>query len=213
MMQKNAHWARSQSQTALQEMGFHSVVPLPLIGESYELQSPKAIKMKIIALYCLTGLANGADRDLLHLWIEEHHLKDCFDKGERAYFTRPLVEQEIIDLSWFQEALFLLAWSLSLVDKLPGGGEECNLNVIFPQIPPEKTPEAFLNNNLVLRSRETIHRELDLYYCLHWLTRHPEVHVGIDPNSLNKSAIRERRRTLEWIYNRAAHWREISLNT
>ncbi len=197
----------------LQKQGFPINLPLPLL-EGADFRSSREIAERIVILYALIGLAHDADAEALKEWLIENNLYSQLLPPERDFFSQNnLSEQDAMDLSWEQEALYVLAWSGALVKELALPYSECHLEEVFHKIPPEIEVAEFLQS-YVLVAEEKILFQADLHYCLHWVVRHPEVWRGLTaPKRLNEDVIMERRQAFEWMINSSTSWDDIVLDT
>ena len=185
---------------------------LPTI-DKWVFKSSVEVAERIVSLYALTGLAHEADPISLKEWLSEGQLYSEIPDSEKAYFEKTLSSKDIVDLSWKQEALFAVCWSGSLVREMGLPHSECNLNKVFPQIPPEVEISDFLKT-FNLRGEQQIAFQTDLHYCLHWILRHPECWGTSEwPSRLNKDVLIERRRALEWITKSSIKWEDVALDT
>lgn len=152
----------------------------------------------------------------LSLYPEDKHdsmefMKEYeFWEGVSAYEKTALMrakfsKQEEIDFSWYKESLYALFWSLGFVKKMSFPVEECDVIPFLKEIPPDKDFQDFLLK-INLRTKIEIERELDFYYCLHWMSRHQNT-------NLNESVVIERRKALEWVANKELKWDNILLDT
>ncbi len=191
----------------------NSRLPLADAVPAHPPQQPEPAARRTIILYALTGLAQGARPEQLWRWLLANGLAEDLTPSERGCFHDPLSAQALIDLSWKQEALFALAWAGSLVDTLTLPVGECDLDGLFPMIPPEVETSAFLKS-FQLRSLGDLIHQADLHFCLHWVVRHPEVRGESEAaRRLSLDVIRERRHTLEWLVGNSAEWDEVALDT
>ena len=184
---------------------------LPLLDE-VSFRSADDVCKRIVSLYALAGLANGAKGDLLKEWLIDEGGWEFLSKDEQRKLERgELSQAELNELSWKQESLYTLCWCGGLVDKLAWPAYETDLTSIFPLIPPEKSiPEFF--DSFSLRSSSQLIGELDLYYSLHAAMMHPELWDKKNTR-LKIEVILERRQALEWICSTSVLWNEVSLDT
>lgn len=185
---------------------------MPLISDVIrsEWKTAKEISERLIILYAITGLAHEADPAKLLTWLENEGLKDGLEGNEESYFLKDrLDKKDIVKLSWSQESLLTLAWSLGLHSELPTPSHEANLSLIFNKIPPVIDARKFILGSRCIE-KEKIIQQLDVYYCYHWAVRHPE--KWNTPISINLDIVIERRRALEWIVSKKEFY-DISLDT
>jgi uncharacterized protein DUF4272 len=107
-------------------------------------------------------------------------------------------EQDEVDLYWYLEALWALAWVGSFIDELPIDspvGDE--LASFLPNLQIDEGPESF-SNRFELRSPGEIYRMLDLYYLAHWYARDGHLR-NYATGVFSLDVIMERRKALEWV--------------
>lgn len=209
----NMESIRENTKNVLSENNIPAHPHLPLLERS-NLKAPTEICERIVALYSLAGLSNGAEGALLKDWLA----------AENGWRYLSVVEQEILDsenltreelneLSWKQESLYVLCWCVLIIEGLVWPSSEANLDEIFPRIPPEVPISNFVGS-AELRAEQDILQMLDLYYCIHAAMMHPDLWEGAEVSSeLKIEVVIERRQALEWVYLKTTQWDEISLDT
>lgn len=204
---------RNQSIITLDQKGIPTNRNLPVL-DNLQLRSKKDIASRLVIQYALAGLADDVSPEFIKEWLEENNLFSELNNIERDFLVvKSLNNEQINELSWKQESLWLLCWIGTLVDELSFPAEECDLSNIFPFIPPDVDCQYFISNFLVRDEREII-QAVDLYYCLHSSYRHPELWVKKDfPGPLKVEVLLERRLALEWVVDPNTAWQDISLDT
>jgi len=186
---------------------------LPLL-ERGNLKTPSEICQRIVALYSLAGLSNGAEGDLLKEWlVAENGWSFLSDIEQEKLNNGNLTREELNELSWKQESLYVLCWCIFIIEDLVWPSSEANLDEVFPRIPPEVPISNFVGSAR-LRAEEEIIQMLDLYYCIHAAMMHPELWKGaVISSNLKIEVVLERRQALEWVCSKKSQWDEISLDT
>lgn len=186
---------------------------LPLLDVK-AFRSPEDICKKIVTLYSLAGLANGAEGDLLKEWLIEDGFWKFLTESEKKNFEVDDLNTSLInELSWKQESLYTLSWCGKFVDSLFWPTSECDLSNIFHLIPPEKSFSDF-SNSFEMRKESELVENLDIYYCLHTSLVHPEIWADQESkNQLKIEVVLERRQALEWVCNSSTSWQDINLDT
>jgi hypothetical protein len=210
--------AREIRRAALAALTSNSVpvntrMPLMDIPTRFGLKAPPTVAKRIICLYALTGLANGAEPDLLLSWLVEEGVDSDLLESERRFFEVSLSQQEEVNLSWNQESLIALAWGGGLITDLPFPFKQGDLKSVFPTIPPEVEVDQFVAG-FRLRDESELYLQVDIHYCLHWSLRHREA-WGADafPKRPTLDVVIERRHALEWLIGIADTWDDVPLDT
>ncbi len=139
-----------------------------------------------------------ADRELRFLLHLEHELE--LDTEE--------LHQTAVDISWREEAMWALMWSIGLVDDLPPD-KLCGKDPFYERLAPNMDP-ARGRTDVALRPIAEIAAMLDLYYCLHWHARNAQYHGQRWDPQIAPGAVLERRRALEWLFQDVP-WEEVDL--
>nr|MBA3747688.1 DUF4272 domain-containing protein [Solirubrobacterales bacterium] len=140
-------------------------------------------------------LADRERRLLLHL------------EGESTLDAEQL-HQTTVDISWREEALWALMWSIELVDDLPAD-ELCGSDPFYERLAPGMNP-AKGRTDVLLRPLPEIGEMLDFYYCLHWHARNAQYHGNRWDSKIEPGAVLERRRALEWLFQDVP-WEDVDL--
>lgn len=203
--------ARKNTEEIFQAEGLPQHPYLPLRDET-EYRTARETGLRLIALYSLAGLANGALASELIQWLQETKIWESMSLVDKATLEKYVLnEAELNEVSWKQESMYMLGAVLGIVEP-PSIYGECELNPMFAVIPPEIECEKFLAE-AKLCCYDTLLSLLDLYYCLHASIVHPELwSTGVSKN-LKIQSIVERRRALEWVFDQRTDWEEITLDT
>lgn len=209
----NMELARKKSLSLLSERSIPAHPYLPLL-EMTSLKSPFEVGQKIVTLYSLAGLANGADGRLVKEWLIAENCWGFLSDAEKSMFSSVnLSREELNELSWKQESLYALCWCVSIIDNMTWPSVEADLSEVFSHIPPEVSVSSFVGS-LVLKKEKDIVQMLDLYYCLHASAIHPELwERGEVSSQLKIEVILERRHALEWVFSKTIQWDDITLDT
>lgn len=184
---------------------------LPLL-EKPKFRSSIEISHRVIALYSLAGIANGAAGGLIKEWLVDDGGWGFLSEIEQEKVSREnLVRNEINELSWKQESLYALCWCSALTEDMTWPISEANITDIFQFIPPEVPISEFVGSTKLVDTEQIV-QQLDLYYCLHAAIVHPELWNESD-TKLKIEVILERRQALEWVCSKHISWDEISLDT
>ena len=118
------------------------------------------------------------------------------------------LHQLSVDISWREEALWALMWSIELVDDLPPD-ELCDREPFYERLAPDVDP-ANGRTDVALRPLAELASMLDFYYCLHWHARNAQYHAQMWDPEIAPGVVLERRRALEWLFQDVP-WEDVDL--
>lgn len=197
---------RSDSWQLVDSLGMPTNRSLPEI----EVNSPRReeeVVQRLLALFCVVAASFGFPKQQAAEWLDQENLSLALTDKESEFLHSQL---EPTPFQHQVEALFALAWALSLVDELPWGRlPPDNFVTMFPELKVMESAEE-LRPRLELRPRAELMRRLDEAYCLHWACR--QMLLDNEPPPLREYVFRERRRSLEWL-NGNGSWDEIDFDT
>ncbi len=146
---------------------------------------------------------HGLERSLAAREIELLHVLEGVAERDEDELQRLLV-----DISWREEALHALLWSLGLVAQLPAD-EMCPRRPAYERLAPGLDP-ARAPRDLRLRPVGELAAMLDFYYLLHWHARKAQYHGDVWDYEIAPGVVLERRRALEWLFQDSA-WDDVDL--
>jgi hypothetical protein len=181
-----------------------------------EIRSPHEVARRALVLFATTGVAFGADRDEVSEWLTETGLWPDLSPIERAFLEDPSPsEKDIVYRGWDSECLFVLAWALGHVARLPAADEQCELKELGETFPPfaDISVEGFIAKAR-LKSDEELHRLQDEYLRLHAEGRNARLQSRPPRDPVNVEIIQERHRAINWVngYD-SAPWDEVTSDT
>lgn len=209
----NLQQIRLKSESVLTSRAVPIHPHLPLL-DIPQFRGAEDIGERVVALYAMAGLANGADRAMLQDWLRSECAWKFLSAAEQEILEADRLDRRLMnELSWKQESLLVLSWCGNLIDELPWPDTEADLRSIFGSIPPEIPVQDFIRSSCT-RKLDDIVQQLDIYYCLHAALNHPEIWKGAEWRQRPKiEIVLERRQALEWVCNRSVDWDEIYLDT
>ncbi len=169
------------------------------------------LKNRLSVMNVMIHLNFGLSFDIVARWLKTHN--------KLAYLT----EKEIImlrrirqfGLSAFERSYFnhyfdriwALLWVLCLIDEMPANTPPVKMNQYLPNL------ETNENNHIIddifyMRPVGDLYAMLDYYYRLHWFCVDQSTHgktVGYPP----ENRVYQRRKVLEWAYNKQTHWDDL----
>jgi hypothetical protein len=191
---------KARSERLIQSLGGKTLAWLPWLDRTRPRQSDE-VAARMLAMHAILQLYFGAPTPLIAEWIDRNLLAGATSRRERALLTRAapeLSERERIDLYWYLEAIWALAWAGRLIPELridQDVGD--NLASLLPDIEHGESAGDF-SRTFVLRPFDEIYQMLDLYFRAHWYARDGQLN-GYPTGVFNPDIIMERRKALEWI--------------
>jgi len=180
---------------------------LPLLDRPF-FRKTEDISKRIILLSCFKSIVeNPEDKNEIQGWINRNGLVRDLSNREFQIINKNIIsQQDLIDISWYQESLYAMLWSVNIVKDMNFPSDESNVTKYLQFLPPDVEISTF-KKSLNLRGKDELLGELDLYYNLHWSAKKGETR-------LIKSIVLERRKALEWIVdNNITDWDNIDLST
>jgi hypothetical protein len=192
---------------------------LPLHGDAdFEwVRDARGVAARCHAIAAALALQQGAppqrirralrDNDLEH-WLADRELLFLRHLEREVTMNAEELHQTAVDISWREEALWALLWSLGLVEDMPPD-ELCDREPFYERLAPGLDP-AKGRTDVVLRPLAEIAAMLDFYYCLHWHARNAQYHGQLWDPEIAPGVVLERRRALEWLFQDVA-WEDVDL--
>lgn len=186
---------------------------LPIL-ETQPLRTLEEIKGRMSVMNGLINIAFGAPTTVIKNWIADHKLTLFLSKLEREMLEKEngdLTGLEVNSLHWYLESLWALMWATRMIDTLdaeaPVGDHMASLLPNLEQ-GEDNTKLAAL---IALRPEVEMYTMLDSYFRLHWYC--VDERLNGRTAKLNEGLVLERRKALEWAYNRAEDWDQVDMNT
>jgi hypothetical protein len=147
------------------------------------------------------------DNDL-ERWVADRELRYLRHLENEITLNAEERHQTAVDISWREEALWALLWSIELVDDL-SPDELCDREPFYERLAPDADP-ANGRTDVLLRPLSDIAEMLDFYYCLHWHARNAQYHGQMWDPDIEPGVVLERRRALEWLFQDVS-WEDVDL--
>ena len=169
------------------------------------------------AIGAALALQQGAPPKRIRKALEENDLERWLGARELRllrHLERDLnmdaedLHQTSVDISWREEALWALMWSIELVDDLPPD-ELCDREPFYERLAPDLDPSQG-RTDVALRPLDELAAMLDFYYCLHWHARNAQYHGRMWDPEIAPGVVLERRRALEWLFQDVP-WEDVDL--
>ncbi len=214
---KTAQQRKDQTERYLKSLNIPVNKHLPCIeGENdVKLRDGKEIAARILILVYLAYVAEVPDeRENVIDFLKSNALWEQVSQDEKELYQKEvLTNQEAVNISWRTEAIWLLLWTISKVQKLELPQEQVEINEILARLPKFLTsPNKFIEN-AVLRPTSEILDASDLIYRLHWAARETDLKKQPMPASLNLSIVMERHYAINWVTFYGDEWDDILTDT
>jgi hypothetical protein len=204
---------KARSERIIQSLGGKTLDWLPWLDRS-EPRGSVEVAERALAMHALLGIYFQAPVAIIAKWIRDNGLDRVLSRRERALLDAPeLTEQNRIDLYWYIEALWALAWVGGLIADLsidePVGD---SLASLLPDIERGEGGDTF-KAGFALRPFTDIFQMLDVYFRAHWYARDGQLN-GYSTGVFKLDIIMERRKALEWVSDRTiGDWDETPEST
>lgn len=204
---------KSENDQLINEKGFRVNNWLPIL-DTPKLRTVEEIKGRMSVMNAMINIAFEAPTYIIDEWIKAQKLTVFLSDSERQILAKEneeLTEEEVNSLMWYLEALWALMWLAKMVDKLEAEkhvGD--NMASLLPNLEDGDTNEK-LDNIKEIRPEPEIYTMLDYYYRLHWYCVDERLN-GREPK-LNEGQVYERRKALEWAFNRSNDWDDVEMGT
>ena len=213
-MRFNAEKNKSSNTALLRSEGIEVVDHLPHLDQP-KFRSSTAVAERCLVLAALVQLHFGAPRDHLTKWLKENQLDDSVTAHESQLLGTDfgdLPQQRQIDVYWFIEAIWALAWVGELHQNLSlNTPVEDSLAAMLPSVEKMERTEKFVHD-FALRGESEIFSTLDYFYRAHWFARNCQL-AGSESDLANLDIIMERRKALEWVCDSSLDWDDVPLDT
>ena len=193
------------------------VLPLHCDADFEWMRDVDSVAARCHAIAAALALQHGAPPDRIRRALRDNDLERWLAAREERFLRHLEGEvqmddeerhQATVDISWREEALWALMWSIELVDDMPPD-ELCSRGPFYERLAPDVDP-AKGRTDVLLRPLDEIAVMLDFYYCLHWHARNAQYHGQRWDSKIAPGAVLERRRALEWLFQDVA-WDDVDL--
>jgi hypothetical protein len=223
LLSRDARDRQARSEEELSQFGIRTPATLPPVVSEIDvvLRSAPEVGRRAMALFVVAlraeslmcpELAVAELREKRPLAFRALTPKECMFVNDEAPD-----QQQITNFVWRYEALWLLAWTLGLVEELCYPSETCDVGILSKTFL-ESDEEALVKNAKLLPT-ETLLDALDLHFRLHWLVRQrqqdgkpSEGETG--GNDLDPGVVLERYYALNWLVQHGgAEWDDVQTPT
>ena len=205
------HHIREDNRKLVESLGYSFNANLPLQDNIQRTKSFQEIGNRLLTLHAVVAFSYGCPKEQVKPWLEHNELIVELTSLEYEYLfgSSSLPKARF---KWQVEALWALAWSLSIVDQLDFSiGCSDNFVNLLPDVLKIESLDWF-KRKMKLRDANKILSKLDLAYCIHWAINDMKLSNVPNRATVQDGVIVERRWALEWIIGKD-EWDDVQLDT
>lgn len=207
------HEIKAKNDALISEKGYRFNAFLPIL-ETPALRSLTEIKGRMSVMNALINIAFEAPTYIIKDWIESHNLSEFLSESENEVLkteNEDLTQLQINTLLWNLESLWAFMWLTEMIDTLnPEEFVGDSMALLLPNLQENESNDK-LENLEIIRHELEVYTMLDYYYRLHWYC--VDERINDREAQLNEGVIYERRKALEWAFNRESDWDEVEMST
>lgn len=149
----------------------------------------------------------------IRTWVNDNEVAQYFSAEERGFFfSDKITEKQRVKFSWRAEALGVLLWALSGMNRMPSLEEKVDLSKIDMVKDAIQRTSEFLRD-AALRTDDEVY-DLELSMCeAHWLVRDAQIHGKRPPANVNPGLVQERRHATCWLIGMGEDWDDVPIDT
>jgi hypothetical protein len=200
---------KQKSEDILSTLGLPVPDSIPEIEEedAVALQTSQEVAERIVILAYVNcaAIQPGMRNQMIDFLKEEGFWKKASTQEREWFEKEELTEQDMTDMLWRGEAIWLLLWVINKVDKLYLPTSEVNVDEIFEHIPPFMQSAKDFISTAATRSKSEILDECDLIFRLVWIIKEWNS-TTINELTLNEGVAFERHFTIDWVMGRNRDW-------
>jgi len=208
-MGEEAKNRRHRTTALLDKYGIKHTDFLPLIETEDEvvLKDEETIIKRFIATMCSIQVACSIrdnysieeSREFFGQMLTKYGLSlEDVTNREKVVWDGTNSEQDILDVGWRYEAIYLLFWALGFVDELEFPSNICDVTLMF-QLMKDNPTFGELVEKAKLRSKVELLDMADYIYCLRWASVDAYVNEQPQPADMSYSVLVERHRAINWL--------------
>ncbi len=179
-----------------------------------QIRSIEEIKGRLLVLTAMINIAFNAPINFIKAWLFKHNLDKYLSRSEHQILAKEnseLTDADLNPLRWSLESLWAFLWiTKQIVDLIPEEPVGDNMAVLVPNLQKNEGIEK-IENISGIQEKDRLYQMLDYYYRLHWFCVNER--LSNNKSSLNEGIIHERRKALEWFYNKNCGWDDMELST
>lgn len=207
------HEIKAQNDKLISKNGYKFNQWLPIL-ETPAMRSIEEIRDRMAVMNALINIAFEAPTYLMKDWIENNNLATYLSEEEKQILeteNEDLTQIQVNSLLWYLEALWSFMWLTEMIDSLePEENVGDEMASLLPNLEQGESNQK-LESLEALRPELEIYKMLDFYYRLHWYC--VDERINGREAKLNEGIIYERRKALEWAFNRENDWDNVEMST
>ena len=204
---------KAENDKLISEKGYRFNEWLPIL-ETPEMRTVEEIRGRMSVMNALINIAFEAPTFLMKDWIENNNLAQFLSDEEKEILdteNEDLSQEQVNSLLWYLEALWSFMWLTEMIDGLePEEHVDDSMASLLPNLEQGENNHK-LESLQFLRHELEVYTMLDLYYRLHWYC--VDERLNGREAKLNEGIIYERRKALEWAFNRESDWDNVEMST
>ena len=209
LTQQNA--IKTDNEQLILEQGYRINEWLPVLDD-LKIRSLEEIKGRISIMNAVNNIAFEAPTYEIKNWIIKHKLTKYLAESEQVTIDKPndhLNNFELNSIMWYTESLWALMWCVEMIETLDANKPVGDIMArLLPNLE-EEEDNSKIDNVQGLRSEIEIYTMLDYYYRLHWYVT--DSRINCVKTKLVEGIIYERRKALEWLFDRGCKWDSVDM--
>lgn len=213
MTEEQKHQIKLENDKIIKDKGYRGNDWLPIL-ETSSFRTLDEIKGRMSVMNALINIAFEAPVYIIKEWLENQNLLVFLSDAEKEILEKDndeLTDIEINSLNWYLESLWALMWATGMIERLEAEDYVGDHMVsLLPNLQHGET-NIKLERLSKVRTEIELYTMLDYYYRLHWYCVDERLNGRQD--KLNEGLIYERRKSLEWAFNRENDWDNVEMGT
>lgn len=213
---------RKRSIETLRRQGVPFMEGLPVIESAGEakIRSAEAIAKRavcsLLTIQHACTLLKEADAEeshrLFYSLLHRYGVQSELTARERKVFEGGLPKQDLIQVAWQYECVWVLLWALSYVEKLSYPTDICDCDFTIESVARHENMDDFMEH-VHLRTDDEILDETDLAFRYDWACVEASIHHESAPAGLNPEVVVERHKALNWLIGYGDDWDNLRSDT
>jgi len=180
-----------------------------------QIRTPKEVAKRVLVLLGVFQAATGRKREEVREILKNNHLWEDVSELEKKFLLNPSenTKFEAMQFGWRSEAVFILLWTLQIVEIEEIPVDETNLDLIVDLLKDSEYYKKIDIENAHLREINEILEFLDQIQIIHWELRDASINNKEPPNNYHPSIIYEWHYALNWLVRPNEGWDYITTDT